>query len=190
MLCAPIENYLKTPQGLPFFCSVGDDEYCLFLEDLKQAGLKLIRVSDFCTKDDKFPDLDEMIDHFRTADVDYRDNKYVVVGLGEYLALLGETEIITELNRLKTTTLGGARVVLLLRGINSYVNELSANDKKLSGQGRVYITSHPMTNLSATNVTHDVGMVPQKGIKWLLQSYENGISQGHCRDLFSIDLRS
>ena len=176
MLCAPIENYLKTPQGLPFFCSVGDDEYCLFLEDLKQAGLKLIRVSDFCTKDDKFPDLDEMIDHFRTADVDYRDNKYVVVGLGEYLALRGETEIITELNRLKTTTLGGARVVLLLRGINSYVNELSANDKKLSGQGRVYITSYPMTNLSATNVTHDVGMVPQKGIKWLLQSYENGIS--------------
>lgn len=176
MLCTPIENYLKTPQGLPFFCSVGDDEYCLFLEDLKQAGLKLIRVSDFCTKDDKFPDLDEMIDHFRTADVDYRDNKYVVVGLGEYLALRGESEITTELNRLKTTTLGGARVVLLLRGINSYVNELSANDKKLSGQGRVYITSHPMTNLSATNVIHDVGMVPQKGIKWLLQSCENGIS--------------
>ena len=176
MLCTPIENYLKTPQGLPFFCSVGDDEYCLFLEDLKQAGLKLIRVSDFCTKDDKFPDLDEMIDHFRTADVDYRDNKYVVVGLGEYLALRGESEITTELNRLKTTTLGGARVVLLLRGINSYVNELSTNDKKLSGQGRVYISSHPMTNLSATNVTHDVGMVPQKGIKWLLQSYENGIS--------------
>lgn len=176
MLCTPIENYLKTPQGLPFFCSVGDDEYCLFLEDLKQAGLKLIRVSDFCTKDDKFPDLDEMIDHFRTADVDYRDNKYVVVGLGEYLALRGKSEITTELNRLKTTTLGGARVVLLLRGINSYVNELSANDKKLSGQERVYITSHPMTNLSATNVTHDVGLVPQKGIKWLLQSYENGIS--------------
>ena len=62
MLCIPIENYLKTPQGLPFFCSVGDDEYCLFLENLKQAGLKPIRVSDFCSKDDKFPDLDEMID--------------------------------------------------------------------------------------------------------------------------------
>ena len=75
MLCIPIANYLKTPQGLPFFCSVGDDEYCLFSENLKQLGLKLIRVSDFCPKDDKFPDLDEMIDYFRTADVDYRDNK-------------------------------------------------------------------------------------------------------------------
>lgn len=176
MLCIPIENYLKTPQGLPFFCSVGDDEYCLFLENLKQAGLKLIRVSDFCSKDDKFPDLDEMIDYFRTADVDYRDNKYVVVGLGEYLALRGTDEITTELNRLKTTTLGNARVVLLLRGISSYVTELAANDKKLTGQGRVYISSQPLTNLAATNVTHDVGMVPQKGIKWLLRSCEDGIS--------------
>ncbi|MBR6632683.1 MAG: BREX-4 system phosphatase PglZ [Clostridia bacterium] len=176
MLCIPIENYLKTPQGLPFFCSVGDDEYCLFLENLKQAGLKLIRVSDFCSKEDKFPDLDEMIDYFRTADVDYRDNKYVVVGLGEYLALRGADEITTELNRLKTTTLGNARVVLLLRGISSYVTELAANDKKLTGQGRVYISSQPLTNLAATNVIHDVGMVPQKGIKWLLRNYEDGAS--------------
>lgn len=176
MLCIPIANYLKTPQGLPFFCSVGDDEYCLLLENLKQAGLKLIRVSDFCSKDDKFPDLDEMIDYFRTADVDYRDNKYVVVGLGEYLALRGADEITTELNRLKTTTLGNARVVLLLRGINSYVNELAANDKKLTGQERVYISSQPLTNLAATNVIHDVGMVPQKGIKWLLRNYEDGAS--------------
>ena len=176
MLCIPIENYLKTPQGLPFFCSVGDDEYCLFLENLKQAGLKLIRVSDFCSKDDKFPDLDEMIDYFRTADVDYRDNKYVVVGLGEYLALRGTDEIITELNRLKTKTLGNARVVLLLRGISSYVSELAANDKKLTGQGRVYISSQPLIGLAATNVTHDVGMVPQKGIKWLLRGCEDGAS--------------
>ena len=176
MLCIPIENYLKTSQGLPFFCSVGDDEYCLFLENLKQARLKLIRVSDFCSKDDKFPDLDEMIDYFRTADVDYRDNKYVVVGLGEYLALRGTDEITTELNRLKTITLGNARVVLLLRGISSYVTELAANDKKLIGQGRVYISSKPLTNLAATNVIHGVGMVPQKGIKWLLRNCEDGIS--------------
>lgn len=176
MLCIPIENYLKTPQGLPFFCSVGDEEYCSFLENLKQAGLNLIRVSDFCSKDDKFPDLDEIIDYFRTADVDYRDNKYVVVGLGEYLALRGTDEITTELNRLKTTTLGNARVVLLLRGINSYVNELAANDKKLTGQERVYISSNPLTSLAATNVIHDVGMVSQKGIKWLLRSYEDGVS--------------
>lgn len=176
MLCTPIENYLKDPQGLPFFCSVGDDEYCSLLESLTQAGLKLIRVSDFCSKDDKFPDLDEMIDYFRTADVDYRDNKYVVVGVGEYLALRGADEITTELNRLKTTTLGNARVVLLLRGISAYVTELAANDKKLTGQGRVYITSQPLTNLAATNVTHDVGMVASKGVKWLLRSCEDGTS--------------
>jgi hypothetical protein len=176
MLCVPIENYIKTLQGLPFFCAVGDEEYCSYLDDLKQAGLTLIRVSDFCTKDDKFPDLDEMVDYFRTADVDYRDNKYVVVGLGEYLALRGTDEIVSELNRLKATTLGNARVVLLLRGVSSYVNDLAANDKKLTGQGRVYISAQPLTNISATNVTHDIGIVSQKGLKWLLRSYEDGVS--------------
>jgi len=176
MLCIPIENYLKTVQGLPFFCAVGDDEYCSYLDDLKQAGLTLIRVSDFCTKDDKFPDLDEMVDYFRTADVDYRDNKYVVVGLGEYLALRGTDEILSELNRLKATTLGNARVVLLLRGVSAYVSDLAANDKKLTGQGRVYISAQPLTNLSATNVAHDIGIVPQKGLKWLLRSFEDGVT--------------
>lgn len=176
MLCIPIENYLKNLQGLPFFCAVGDEEYCSYLDDLKQVGLTLIRVSDFCTKDDKFPDLDEMVDYFRTADVDYRDNKYVVVGLGEYLALRGADEIVSELNRLKATTLGNARVILLLRGVSSYVSELAANDKKLTGQGRVCISAQPLTNISATNVTHDIGIVPQKGLKWLLRSYEDGAS--------------
>lgn len=176
MLYTPIENYLKNPQGLPFFCSVGDNEYNLLLENLKQAGLKLVRISDFCSKDDKFPNLDELIDYFRTADVDYRDNKYVVVGLGEYLALRGTDEISNELSRLKTTTLGNARVVLLLRGISSYVIELADNDRKLTGQGRVYISTQALTNLSATNVTHDVGMVAHKGVKWLLRNYEDGIS--------------
>ena len=176
MLCIPIENYIKTLQGLPFFCAVGDEEYCSYLDDLKQAGLTVIRVSDFCTKEDKFPDLDEMVDYFRTADVDYRDNKYVVVGLGEYLALRGTDEIVSELNRLKATTLGNARVVLLLRGISSYVNDLAANDKKLTGQERVYISAQPLTNISATNVTHDIGIVPQKGLKWLLRSFEDGVS--------------
>ena len=37
MLCVPIENYIKTLQGLPFFCAVGDEEYCSYLDDLKQA---------------------------------------------------------------------------------------------------------------------------------------------------------
>ena len=81
-------------------------------------------MSDFCRKDDKFPDIDELVDYFRTADVDYRDNKFVVVGLGEYLALRGADEASKELQRLKTTTLGNARVVLLLRGVTLQANAM------------------------------------------------------------------
>ena len=73
MLCTAVENYISTAKGLPFFYVVGDDEYSSTLEDLVQRGLKVIRTSDFCSKDDKFPDVDEMVDYFRTADVDYRD---------------------------------------------------------------------------------------------------------------------
>lgn len=181
MLCVPIANYLKEAQGLPFFYTVGDDEYNNALTELKQAGLTVIRVSNFCSKDDKVPDIDELIDYFRTADVDYRDNKFVVIGLGEYLALCGNDEIISTLNRLKSTTLGGARVILLLRGISSYVADLASCDKKLVGQGRVSL-SKSLSNLSATNILYATDIVSKKGIKWLLRNYEDGCT-GNC--LFS-----
>jgi hypothetical protein len=74
---------------MPFFCVVGDDDYNSLLDELKQLGLLVVRTSDFCKREDKVPSLDDLVDCFRTLDIDYRDNKCVVVGLGEYLALRG-----------------------------------------------------------------------------------------------------
>ena len=174
MLCTAVENYISTAKGLPFFYVVGDDEYSSTLEDLVQRGLKVIRTSDFCSKDDKFPDVDEMVDYFRTADVDYRDNKYVLVGLGEYLALRGTDEASAQLRRLKATTLGNARVVLLLRGISSQAKALISDDARLSAQGRACYSSSVMSNLSAVNIVQDIGIVEQKGIRHLLRTFEDG----------------
>ena len=89
MLCREVQNYISTAKGLPFFYVVGDEGYSSVLEELKQVDISIVRMSDFCFKDDKFPSVDELVDYFRTSDVDYRNNKFVVVGLGEYLALRG-----------------------------------------------------------------------------------------------------
>ncbi len=112
MICSEVQNYITTAKGLPFFYVVGDEDYRSSLEELMQADISVIRMSDFCSKDDKFPSVDELIDFFRTSDVDYRNNKYVVIGLGEYLALRGSAIAEKELGRLKNTTLGNARVIL------------------------------------------------------------------------------
>ena len=87
MLCEEVQNYISTVKGLPFFYVTGDEDYNSVLENFKQESISIVRMSDFCNKDDKFPSVDDLVDYFRTSDVDYRNNKFVVVGLGEYLRL-------------------------------------------------------------------------------------------------------
>lgn len=104
MLCSEVESYITTAKGLPFFYAVGDSDYNEILNELRQRGVEVDRVSDFCLKDDKYPDIDDIIDHFRTLDIDCHTNKHVLIGLGEYLALRGATYADKQLHRLKNTT--------------------------------------------------------------------------------------
>ena len=69
MLCREVQNYISTAKGLPFFYVVGDEDYSSVLEELKQVDISIVRMSDFCFKDDKFPSVDELVDYFRTSDV-------------------------------------------------------------------------------------------------------------------------
>jgi len=179
MLCKAVDDYLYNAKGLPFFYAVGDDDYKFVLDELKQRELEPVRVSDFCKKDDKFPNLDELVDFFRTADVDYRTNKFVLIGLGEYLLLRGTKEVENKLRKFKTTTLGNARVILLLRGVADEVRTLVTEDMRLEEQNRVYINESVMYNLSATNIKLNVGVVTHSGVKWLLRQFEDGAS-GNC----------
>ena len=61
MLCPEVQNYISVAKGLPFFYVVGDENYCSVLDELKQADVSVVRMSDFCFKDDKFPSVDEWI---------------------------------------------------------------------------------------------------------------------------------
>ena len=174
MLSPEVENYIATAKGLPFFYIVGDENYCSILHELAQAGLSIVRMSDFCPKEDKFPSIDELIDFFRTSDVDYRNNKFVVVGLGEYLSIRGADFAEKELRRLKNTTLGNARAILLLRGVATQATKMINDDSRMIEQRRAIISGNLLTNITITNIKEDVGLVAKKGIKYLLNTIENG----------------
>jgi hypothetical protein len=179
MLCNDVKEYISTAKGLPFFYVVGDADYSTVLDELKQCGLSIVKVSDFCPKDDRFPSVDDLIDKFRTSDVDYRDNKFVVVGLGEYLAIKGPAIVETELRRLKNTTLGNARVILLLRGVPTQAMGIINDDKRMFEQKRAFIAKDLSTNISVTAVAEGLGVNAAKGIKRLLAVLENGAC-GNC----------
>lgn len=174
MLYPEISRYLDSIKGLPFFYFVGDEDYLSVLEELKQIGLKVLKISEFCNKDDKFPDIDNLVDCLHTLDIDYTDNKFVVIGLGEYLALRGQEETKQVLRRLKNTTLGNARVILLLRGIFVQGNELISEDARLIAKELVYFSEHTNSNITIENNKLKPVAELKPGIKYLLQRLENG----------------
>lgn len=174
MLCKEVQDYVASAKGLPFFYVVGDTDYASVLEELKQNGISVVRMSDFCFKDDKYPSIDELIDNFRTSDVDYRDNKFVVVGLGEFLAIKGSAYADKELRRLKSTTLGTARVILLLRGVANQVSRIIEEDSRMKAQKRAYVTDDAVTQIAILNTAPESGLVKDVGIKYLIRTFEDG----------------
>ena len=176
MLSNAVKSYLSTAKGLPFFYAVGDEDYNEVLSELSQNGVIVDRISQFCPKEDKFPDIDDVIDHFRTLDMDYRQNKHVLTGLGEFLALRGSVTTEKTLRRLNSTTLGTARVILLLRCVTQQVNKLALEERRISEQGRVYISGNAFSSVSVTCVKYAVWENGVSGIKGLLRNFEDGLS--------------
>lgn len=186
MICPEVGRYLESVKGLPFLYAVGDDVYNESLSELKQKGLNIIRVSDFCTKDDRFPDYDSLIEYFRTLDIDYKDNRFVVVGLGESLALKGSEEAKKILRRIKSITLGNARVVILLRGIGICLKELLIEDPRLGAKNLGFVESECTTNIVIVNnkVIKENKCI---GIKGLLIRLEDGVT-GTVNTTLAIEL--
>lgn len=182
MLNSAVVNYLSKSKGLPFFYVVGDKEYGTILSDLTEAGVAIKRLSDFCLQEDKYPDLDMMVDFFRTADVNYSSNKWVLVGLGEYLALRGRAEVDKILQKLKALTLGGAKVVMLLRCIATPVRTMLSQDLRLQSQNRVLFTDDTNTDIIPVCASVSLGLCEKFGIKYLIQLLEQGASGKICFD--------
>lgn len=177
MLCEAVKSYLANAKGVPFFYAVGDENYNQILSELKQNSVIVDRISDFCPKDDKFPDIDDVIDYFRTLDTDYRQNKHVLSGLGEYLALRGSAFAEKILRRLDKTTLGTARVVLLLRCVTQQVNALQMDDNRIVEQNRLYIEENAVSSVTVTCTSYFSQKDVAIGVKKLLHDLEDGLSR-------------
>ena len=177
MLCEAVKSYLANAKGVPFFYAVGDENYNQILSELKQNSVIVDRISDFCPKDDKFPDIDDVIDYFRTLDTDYRQNKHVLIGLGEYLALRGSAFAEKILRRLDKTTLGTARVVLLLRCVTQQVNALQMDDNRIVEQNRLYIEENAVSSVTVTCTSYFSQKDVAIGVKKLLHDLEDGLSR-------------
>lgn len=175
MLCEAVKSYLANAKGVPFFYAVGDENYNQILSELKQNSVIVDRISDFCPKDDKFPDIDDVIDYFRTLDTDYRQNKHVLIGLGEYLALRGSAFAEKILRRLDKTTLGTARVVLLLRCVTQQVNALQMDDNRIVEQNRLYIEENAVSSVTVTCTSYFSQKDVAIGVKKLLHDLEDGL---------------
>nr|WP_256472489.1 BREX-4 system phosphatase PglZ [Methanocalculus sp. AMF5] len=157
---------------MPFFLFISDGHYKTAIDELSLLDLDYVRLSDFCGGDDRLPDLDRLFTYIEEAGKNSPSKKFFVTGLGEYLALRGRGETSQTLLRLKDLNVGGAKVVLLLRGLTSQINELQT-DPRFDNR-RFSADNKPECELSITLLAPSVGLSALSGFKALLMELENG----------------
>ncbi|MDR1000208.1 MAG: BREX-4 system phosphatase PglZ [Clostridiales bacterium] len=171
-----VKSYLTSIVKTPFFLFISDDQYLSAIDELKVCGLDFISMSSFCSGDDKVPDIDGLLNHIEAADVNVIGKKFVVTGLGEFLALRGIDEAVRTLSRLKDLNVGGAKVVLLLRGLATLIAGLET-DPRFDNR-RHSIVDGAECNLSFTLAAPSVGLSALAGFKAMLVELENGRNGG------------
>ena len=168
----PVKRYLTSSVKTPYFLFISDDQYKGVTGELSMLGLDLVQVSDFCGGDDKLPDIDGLLTYIEEADVNAKSKKFVVRGLGEYLALRGPNETSRTLSWLKDFNIGGAKVVLLLRGLASQIAGLQADPR--FDERRFSVIDKAGSDVSITLAAPSVGLPALPGFKALLMELEDG----------------
>jgi len=169
-----VKKYLMSAVKMPYFLFIGDSQYVDAIAELSLLGLDFVKISKFCGSNDKFPDIDGLFTYIEAADVNAKSKKFVVTGIGEYLALRGNDEAARVLSRLKDFNIGGAKVVLLLRGIYSQIAGLKI-DPRFDNR-RFSVIDAAECELSLTLVAPSVGLLALPGFESLLVELENGRS--------------
>ena len=176
MTLAAIEDYFSSSVHKPFFAVSSDEEYRELRIKLEEHGVDFFRLSDCCRDMDKKPDLDLLRDKLRTADVDCKSNRAVVLGLSEYMLLVGDECAFSILDELKDFNLGSAWAVFLLRGDAHIVKRIVAGDPRFDNR-RCFICkdAHPV-DFDLLVSPSSVGMFENEGLKSLIVKLEDGES--------------
>ena len=162
-----VKNYLQSDVTSPFFLVVGDSEYFVAKEQLSALGLEIVGLSRYCNSPDRVPNFDNLFEDFKNG-----KNK-ALVGLGEYLALNGETTAFDMLSKLQDFNLNGRKVVLLLRCVADIVKKLQKNDLRFNRRCVAYGVDCS-TNLALTCITASFELPSaHNGLKGLLEAFEN-----------------
>lgn len=176
MTLAAIESYFASSIHKPFYVIVGDEEYKRIKDKLEEQGADYIRLSDCCRGIDKKPDLDLLREKLRTADIDCKSNKVAVLGLAEYLILMGDEYALSVLEELKDFNLGSAWTVFLLRGENRIIKKMMLNDPRFDNR-RCYVSAEcAPINMELSVSPINISMFGINGLKNLLVEFENGQS--------------
>ena len=170
-----IQNYLVSDLAGPYFFFVGDDDYARAREELSRMGLETIYTSGFCAKDDKRPDLDRLFVALASPGDGGGAQKLLLLGLGEDLALRGREEATRILYRLKDKNLGGNKAILLLRGIPSFMEGITADPRLKTN--RFHSTENTTCAVSITQAAPTIPLPgAQVGLRVLLSCLEKDLS--------------
>lgn len=167
-----VKKYLKSTVKTPFFLFISDEQYVPVKDELSSLGLDFVPMSRFCNNDDRIPDIDGLLTYIQTADVNANEKKFVVTGLGEFLALRGSDEATRTVSRLKDHNVGGAKVVLLLRGLAAQIVGLQT-DPRFDSR-RFSVVDKAECDLSFTLAPPSIGLSALSGFKAMLTELENG----------------
>jgi hypothetical protein len=173
MLLKAVNKYLSSNVKTPYFLAVGDGQYKDVKNKLSELEFTFVKVSKYCGGEDKLPDIDSLLECLQTADVNASNNRLAVIGLGEYLALRGNREASSILSQLRDLNIGCTKVILLLRGVVTQINDLQA-DPRFDSR-RFCILDKANCDLSLTLTAPSLGLSDTIGIKALLRKLENGI---------------
>lgn len=167
-----VKKYLASSVNTPYFLFISDKQYETARDELSVLGLDFVPMSGFCNSDDKMPDIDELLTHIKAADVAAKKKQIVVTGLGEFLALRGRDEATRTLSWLKDINIGGAKVVLLLRGLALMIAGLQTDPR--FDTRRFCVIDKAECDLSVTLAAPSVGLSALSGFKAMLAELENG----------------
>ncbi|MDR2733020.1 MAG: BREX-4 system phosphatase PglZ [Spirochaetota bacterium] len=165
-------SYLTSTVKTPYFLFINDGQYLSAIEELNVHGLDFVSISSFCGSDDKIPDIDGLLSYIEAADVNANGKKFVVIGLGEFLALRGTDEAVRTLSGLKDRNVGGAKVILLLRGLASLIASLET-DLRFDDR-RHSVVDEAGCDLTFTLAASSAGLSALPGFKAMLSALENG----------------
>lgn len=166
------KKYLASDVKTPFYLFVGDEQYPAAIDELKVMGLNLVHLSDFCGRADKVPDMDKLLDFIVAGREVEPRRRFVLCGIGEFLALRGRDEALKNLAILKDLNVGKSKVILLLRGLVPLIEDMKGDLR--FDERRHYIIDNAKCDLTFTLASPTVGLLAVSGFKAMLSELENG----------------